>query len=62
MSNKLQLVKSEAKLLGVCAGLARWSGLDATIVRLGFVIATLIGFGSPILIYILIALIASATD
>lgn len=35
--------KAEAKLMGVCAGLAKMTGLDATIIRIGFVVATLIG-------------------
>ena len=35
--------KSEAKLMGVCAGLANMAGIDPTIVRIGFVVATLIG-------------------
>jgi phage shock protein C len=35
--------RSEAKLMGVCAGLARITNVDATIIRIGFVVATLIG-------------------
>jgi len=35
--------RSEAKLMGVCSGLARMTGVDATIIRIGFVVATLIG-------------------
>ena len=54
---RLVLDKSNKKLLGVCAGLANWSGIDLLIVRLLFVAATLIGFGSPIIIYILLAMI-----
>lgn len=54
---RLTLDKSNKKILGVCAGLANWSGMDAMIVRLIFAVATLIGFGSPILIYILLAMI-----
>ncbi|MEM7780653.1 MAG: PspC domain-containing protein [Pseudomonadota bacterium] len=52
------LDKSNGKLMGVCAGLAEWSGVDALIWRLGFVGAVLFGFGLPILIYIGIGLIA----
>lgn len=54
---RLTLDKTNKKILGVCAGLANWSGMDAMIVRLIFAVATLIGFGSPILIYILLAMI-----
>jgi phage shock protein C len=55
--NTLKLNKEAKKILGVCAGLADWTGIDATIIRLLFVVATLIGFGSPILIYIVLGLI-----
>ncbi|HNW19383.1 MAG TPA: PspC domain-containing protein [Sphingorhabdus lacus] len=54
---RLVLDKADKKILGVCAGLANWSGIDPMIVRLIFAVATLIGFGSPILIYILLAMI-----
>jgi phage shock protein C len=54
---RLVLDKPNKKILGVCAGLANWSGMDPLIVRLIFAGATLIGFGSPILIYILLAMI-----
>ena len=54
---RLALDKPNKKLLGVCAGLANWSGIDLLIVRLLFVAATLIGVGSPIIIYILLAMI-----
>ena len=55
--SRLVLDKANKKILGVCAGLANWSGIDATVVRLLFVVTTLIGVGSPILIYILMAMI-----
>ncbi|MEP7348838.1 MAG: PspC domain-containing protein [Sphingorhabdus sp.] len=54
---RLVLDKANKKILGVCAGLANWSGIDPLIVRLLFVAATLIGMGSPILIYIVLAMI-----
>ena len=54
---RLVMDKANKKILGVCAGLANWSGIDPLIVRLLFVITTLIGIGSPIIIYILLAMI-----
>ena len=54
---RLVLDKANKKILGVCAGLASWAGIDPLIVRLLFVVATLIGMGSPIIIYILLAMI-----
>lgn len=55
--SRLVLDKPNKKILGVCAGLANWSGMDPMIVRLIFAVATLIGFGSPILIYIVLAMV-----
>jgi phage shock protein PspC (stress-responsive transcriptional regulator) len=55
--SRLVLDKANKKILGVCAGLASWSGMDPMIVRLIFAVATLVGFGSPILIYILLAMV-----
>jgi len=54
---KLVLDRANKKLLGVCAGLANWSGIDVTVMRVLFVLATLVGVGSPILIYLIFALI-----
>lgn len=56
--NKFRLDKADGKLFGVCSGLANYTGVDALIWRLGFVICTLLGIGFPILIYLAIALIA----
>ncbi len=53
-----RLDKSNSKVWGVCGGIANYFGIDATLVRIGFVLGTLIGFGSLLLIYIAIALIA----
>jgi phage shock protein C len=54
---KLMLNRANKKILGVCAGLADWTGIDTTVIRVAFVLTTLIGFGSPILIYIALGLI-----
>jgi phage shock protein PspC (stress-responsive transcriptional regulator) len=53
-----RLDKTNAKVFGVCAGIADYFGIDTMLVRIGFVAATLLGFGSPILIYLAVALIA----
>ncbi|HTM96845.1 MAG TPA: PspC domain-containing protein [Croceibacterium sp.] len=58
VSGKFHLDKGNGKFLGVCAGLGRYLGADPTIVRLVFAIGTLVGFGSFILIYFAIALLA----
>ncbi len=56
--NGFRLDKNEGKLFGVCAGLANWSGVDAMVWRLGLVVATLLGVGLTIPIYLAVALIA----
>ena len=57
-SRNFRLDKTQAKLWGVCGGIANYFGIDPMLVRIGFVIGTLIGFGSLILVYLAIALIA----
>jgi len=54
---KLTLDRANKKIWGVCSGLANWSGIDATIIRIVFVLATLFGFGSALLVYVALGLI-----
>jgi len=51
-SRKLYRTRSNRMIVGVCAGLADFFGIDPIIVRLVFALGTLFGFGSFILIYI----------
>ena len=53
-----RLDKRQGKVFGVCAGIGNYFGIDTMLVRVGFVLATLLGFGSPVLIYLAVALIA----
>jgi phage shock protein C len=48
---------SERKILGVCAWIADKFGLDITGVRILFVAATVLGLGSPVLVYLILYLI-----
>ena len=57
-AKQFRLDRTNGKLFGVCSGIARYFGIDPMLVRIGFVLGTLIGFGSFILIYLAIALIA----
>ncbi|HEX2795255.1 MAG TPA: PspC domain-containing protein [Croceicoccus sp.] len=59
VSTRFHLDKQNAKLMGVCAGIADYFGVDVTLVRILWVIGTLAGFGSLLLIYLLIGLIAN---
>jgi phage shock protein PspC (stress-responsive transcriptional regulator) len=52
------LDRAEGKVFGVCAGIARSMNVDPLLVRLVFVAGTILGFGSFILIYLAIALLA----
>ncbi len=55
-----RLDKTNGKVMGVCAGLANYFGVDTVWFRVGFVAAAVIGFGSPILIYLVIGLVADS--
>ena len=57
-SERFRLDKRRAKLLGVCAGISAHWDLDLTLVRAVFVLGTVLGFGSLVLVYLLIGLIA----
>ena len=60
MTSRYALDRTNGKVLGVCAGLARTTGWDVTIVRVGLVLATLFLLGPvAVLAYVLTALIAA---
>lgn len=54
MQKRLNRSEHERMLAGVCGGLGSYFGIDPTWVRLLFVGAFLIGFGSPGLLYLLL--------
>lgn len=57
---KLTRSTSDALLAGVCGGIANYFELDPTLVRVGYVILSLMGVGTPILLYILLSIIIPA--
>jgi phage shock protein C len=59
-NSPFRLDKTHGKLMGVCAGIANYTGIETVWVRVGFVAATLIGFGSPVVIYLVIGLVADS--
>ena len=61
---KKRLVRSESDrmIAGVCGGLADYFEIDATIVRLVFAGAFLLGFGSPGLLYLIFWAIVPRAD
>ena len=58
LGSGFHLNKVDGKFMGVCAGIADYANVDVTLVRVGFVLGTLLGFGSVILVYLAIGLIA----
>ena len=61
MNNSYALDKSNAKALGVCAGIARSAGWDPLLVRLGAVALTLFLLGPLMLVaYVDTALLADS--
>ncbi|MEY4056043.1 MAG: hypothetical protein RL519_1378 [Pseudomonadota bacterium] len=53
-----RLNKANGKFMGVSAGIADYFNVDVTLVRLGWVLGTILGFGSLVLVYLAIGLIA----
>ncbi|WP_417611606.1 PspC domain-containing protein [Owenweeksia hongkongensis] len=51
---------NEKKILGVCAWLSERFDIEVSMLRIIFVIATIVGIGSPILIYLILALVKPA--
>ena len=57
MGNKFYLSSTDKKIGGVCGGLAEYFNIDSLIIRIIFVIFVL-GFGTGILAYILLWILA----
>jgi len=56
-SRKLYRSRNSRMIAGVCAGLGEFFGIDPTVVRLLFAAGALLGFGSFILIYLVIFIV-----
>jgi phage shock protein C len=60
---KKRLVKSsDKKIAGVCGGIANYFNIDPTLVRIAFVIGTIIGQGTFVVAYIVLAMIMGKAD
>ena len=57
MSKQLAKCGHNAKLSGVCSGLARYTGFDVTVIRIVFILAFIFGWGAPGIIYFVLALL-----
>ena len=58
MNGRFLLNRGDAKVMGVAAGLADYTGVDPTLVRLGIVALTLLTGPVMILFYVLTGLLA----
>ena len=57
MKKKIYKSKTDRKLFGVLGGLANYLGIDSTILRIVYVLLSVFVLGSPIIIYLIAALI-----
>jgi phage shock protein C len=58
MNQRFLINRGDAKVMGVAAGLADYTGVDPTILRLAFIALTLITGPVMILFYVLAGLLA----
>ena len=58
--NRFYLDKRNAKFLGVCSGIADYTGIDAVWIRVGMVLLTIIGTPFVILGYLVTAWVADS--
>lgn len=58
MNQRFLINRGDAKVMGVAAGVADYTGVDPTIIRLAFIAATLITGPVMILFYLLTGLLA----
>ena len=56
MDKKLYKSQGDRKLCGVCGGLGEFFGIDASLIRLGWIVFSMLG-GSGVLAYIIAALV-----
>lgn len=59
MNGRFLINRQQGKLMGVAAGLADWTGVDALIIRLGLVAALLMTGPLVILFYVLTGWLAT---
>ena len=57
MAKKLYRSKKQRIIAGVCGGIGEYSKIDPTVVRLLWILGTLISFGAGIIAYIIACII-----
>jgi phage shock protein C len=58
MTARFILNRNDGKVMGVAAGLADYTGVDVTLMRLGFVAATLLTGPLMLILYVIAGLVA----
>ena len=53
MAKKLTRSPDDRWIAGVCGGFAEYTGIDATLIRIVLLVATILGAGSLIVIYLI---------
>lgn len=62
-STPLHRSRSDRLLAGVCGGLARWLGWDPTLVRVGYVLLSIVSAAFPgTLVYIILWIVMPLDD
>lgn len=56
-NSKLTKTNNDRIISGVCGGLAKFFGMDSSVFRFIFALCTVFGIGSPIIIYLILAVI-----
>lgn len=59
---KLTKSATDRQLSGVLGGIAEYLGIDSTIVRVIFLILVFAGVGSPVILYIILAILLPEPD
>jgi phage shock protein C len=52
-SRKLTRSRDDRWIAGICGGIAEHTGIDATLIRVILVIATILGAGSLVVVYLI---------
>lgn len=55
---RFYLDKQNKKWLGVCAGISDYTGVDVTLIRIGFLLLTFLGSGAGVVAYLITAWMA----
>jgi phage shock protein PspC (stress-responsive transcriptional regulator) len=51
-TRQLRRSRNDKMVAGVCGGIARYLKVDTAVVRIGLVVATILGFGTGALVYL----------